>query len=251
MKRRVFAWREFQSWSQLLQRSVRALCDPRMKGILLKGKGRVAFDAASLDWLQDAGHMVHGQIFDARETLFQAFTDIYSVVRLYHGTRVDDPMSFYETGILPSDIEMLNQRAFRLFGESPQVVQTIQDLRSIGYTAHSEGKIYVCLDPCACLTYDYCWRGSEYLSTIANRVGKPEKIKASGTPILLGVDIAAEELGNEKMNSIAGKAIGSLYRNWLKPGSIKVPIDFGFALLKPVLPKQIRELIQLQEKPIK
>jgi hypothetical protein len=121
-------------------------------------------------------------------------------------------------------------------------------LKLYGYAAHNAGKIFVCLDPCACLTYDYCWRGSEYLSTIANRVGKPETIKASGTPILLGFDVTAEELGKEKMNSIAGKAIGSLYQNWRKPGSIKVPIDFGFPLFKPVLPKQIREVTPLKAK---
>ena len=149
---------------------------------------------------------------------------------------------------MPSNIEALNGRAFRLFGECEEVSRAINDLKLSGYTAHNAGKIFVCLDPCACLTYNYCWHGSEYLRTIANRVGKLEKIKASGTPTLLGFDVTVEEIGEEKVNSIAGKAIGSLYENWRKPGSIKVPIDFGFALLKPVRPNQIREVTRLKEK---
>jgi hypothetical protein len=47
--------------------------------------------AASLDWLQHAGYKVHGPNFDARETLFAEFNGIYSAVRFYDGTRVEDP----------------------------------------------------------------------------------------------------------------------------------------------------------------
>jgi hypothetical protein len=218
-----------------------------MKNILLKGKERIAFDEASLDWLQDAGYTVHGQTFDARETLYREFASIYSAVRLYHGTRVENPASFFETGILLSDIEALNNRAFQLFGEGPEIAQVIKDLKSCGYTAHNEGKMFVCLDPCECLAYNYCWQGSEYLRAIANRVGKPEKIKASGKPTLIGFDITAQELG-ENIKSVARYAIGSLYRNWRNPGSIKRYVECSFSLFKPVLPKQIREVRELKEK---
>jgi hypothetical protein len=124
-----------------------------MKGILLKGKGRVAFDAASLDWLQDAGHMVHGKTFDARETLYREFASIYSAVRLYHGTCAENPTSIYETGILLSDIEALTKRAFQLFGEGSEVAQVIKELKSCGYASKNAGKIFACLDPCECLAY--------------------------------------------------------------------------------------------------
>jgi hypothetical protein len=107
---------------------------------------------------------------------------------------------------------------------------------------------FVCLDPCACLTYGYCWRGSEYLRTIGNRVGKPEKIRATGTPTLLGFDVTIEELGEEQINSIAGQAIGLLYENWRRPDSIKRAVDFGFPLFKPVMPYQIREVLPLEDK---
>jgi hypothetical protein len=36
--------------------------------------------------------------------------------------------------------------------------------------------------------------------------------------------------------------------SFIKPGSIKVPIDFGFPLFEPVLPKQIREVTALKVK---
>ena len=73
--------------------------------------------AASLDWLQHAGYKVHGPNFDARETLFAEFNGIYSAVRFYDGTRVEDPALFSVTGILPSDIEELDKRALKMFGE--------------------------------------------------------------------------------------------------------------------------------------
>jgi len=55
-----------------------------------------------------------------------------------------------------------------------------------------------------------------------------------------------DEVGEEKVRSIAGKAIGSLYENWKRPGSIKAPVPFGFALLKAVSPKQIRDSLALK-----
>jgi hypothetical protein len=73
--------------------------------------------ATSLDWLQHAGYKVHGPNFDARETLFAEFNGIYSAVRFYDGTRVEDPALFSVTGILPSDIEELDKRALKMFGE--------------------------------------------------------------------------------------------------------------------------------------
>lgn len=220
-----------------------------MKKILLRS--RVAFDAASLDWLQNAGRIVHGKTFDARKTLFAGFTDLYSAVRLYHGTRVEDFASFHESGILPSNIERLNESALQIFGDGAEVVQIINDLKASGYSEHNTGKVFACLDPDECLTYNYCWAGSEYLRVVANRLGKPEKLRESGTPTLLGFDVPVDELGEEKVRSIAGKAIGSLYENWKRPGSIKAPVPFGFALLKAVPPKQIREVRRLQESPIK
>ncbi|HEV3210587.1 MAG TPA: hypothetical protein VGY91_10010 [Chthoniobacterales bacterium] len=216
-----------------------------MKSILLKA--RVAFDAASLDWLQDAGHKVHGHAFDARETLFTGFKGIYSALRLYHGTRIEDPALFTVTGILPSNIVGLNKRAVQLFGESPELREIIKELR--WYTEHNVDRIWVSLDPCQCLKYEYCWRGSEYLSGIANRLEMAEKIKNCGTPTLLEFDVSVEEVGDDQVNRIAKRAIGALYENWDRPGSIKAPVPFDFELLKPVLPEQIRKIRQFRERP--
>ena len=199
----VFVWREFRSWSRLIQTRMPELFSPQMKSRLLEGK--VAFDAASLDWLQDAGHKIYGQNFNARKILFAGFASIYSVVRLCHGTRAEDPASFYQSAILPSNIEKLNQRAIQLFGDSPKVMETIKSLE--WYTEHNAGRIWTCLDPCECLIYDYCWKGSEYLRTIANHVGMPEKVRSLGTPTLLEFDVSVKEIGEDKVNSIAGTAI--------------------------------------------
>ena len=40
-------------------------------------------------------------------------------------------------------------------------METIKSLE--WYTEHNAGRIWTCLDPCECLIYDYCWKGSEYL----------------------------------------------------------------------------------------
>jgi hypothetical protein len=242
--RKVFEWRRFRSWSLSIQRKIPALFDARMKELLVKSKA--SFGDASRQWLIDASRKVNGQSFNALEELIEAFSSIYSAVRLYHGTRVEDPEVFRRIGIIPSDIQALNRRASEVFGESERLYQAIEELQDSEYANHNKGKIFVCLDPEECLTYEYCWRGSEYLRTIGNRIGKSEILGTVGAPILLGFDLSTEELGLEIVRSIAGQAVGSIYENWRKPGNFKRPIPFGFGVTNPVLPWQIKEVRLLQ-----
>jgi hypothetical protein len=244
MDRKVFEWRSFRSWSLSIQRKIPALFDARMKELLVKSEA--SSGDASLQWLIDAARKVNGQLFNATDELIASFSSIYHAIRLYHGTRVEDPEIFRQTGIMLSNLDELNRRALELFGKTPQVCQAVKELRDSEYVKHNTGKIFVCLDPKACLKYDYCWLGSEYLRTVANRVGKSEILAAIGTPTVLSFNISLEDLGAETVGSIAGLAIGSIYKNWRKPGSNKYPIDFGFGLTNPISPTQIREVRRLQ-----
>jgi hypothetical protein len=192
---------------------------------------------------RDAAQEVHGEVFDPGKVLFDSFKSIYSAVRLYHGTRVDDPGRFWSSGILLSDIHKLKQRTFELFGTNEIVSRAMRETDVEEYAEYNTGKIFVCLDPCQCLYGHYYRRGSEYVQAIARRINRLEVIEATGTSTLVSFDIAIGKLSENDLNSIARNAIGSIYRNWRRPGNIKRVLECSFSISEPVLPIQIREVI--------
>jgi hypothetical protein len=89
--------------------------------------------AASLDWLQHAGYKVHGPNFDARETLFAEFNGIYSAVRFYDGTRVEDPALFSVTGLD--------------YGSETPLRELVSPPSLLSYVPLRSGRMLVCLSP--------------------------------------------------------------------------------------------------------
>jgi hypothetical protein len=199
---------------------------------------------ARLDWLDDAFVAVHDDFIDANYYAAKQFTEVYSLIRFYHVTRVEDPDFFRLNGIPLSDIDYLNERAFAIFGREDSVTTAIQDLARNEYADHNRGKVWSCLDKLELETVSghYLKYDPEYIQAVGGKLRRKDKLRSVGIPTLIGFDVGVADLTESDLHSVVNTAIGAIFENWQGATLLANPLNFGLSFQSPISPAQIREI---------
>ena len=181
-RRRLFIWRRFAEWiPPILDWSQRAIPSE-------------ALEAAQID--PDKYFYGNSDSAGVSVELARRFSNAYSRIRLFHACRPTDIGSYFQNGLRPLSIHMMNDRAKGLFlsGGFPDITEgrlhdAITDLKG----DRRDGKLYLCLDDVELVNYapHYHQYGSEYLHAIAVRLSKDcvRALQSLGTPTIFVCDV--------------------------------------------------------------
>lgn len=182
-----------------------------------------------------------------KEILYSSYTHVVG----YHGCRPRDPLSYQTKGIVPSNRESLISEACSLF---EGIEGFDKALRAIGedYLIHNEGKVGLLYS--ALLANDEHNRyteGSEFIRSIANRLGSVAKTRyaKTGTPTLIKCVIPVDWLDNHTTFPTSGgysnTVIEALIRMHQWPDDSFFGFNGGYMLTRAIPPESILDFIDM------
>jgi hypothetical protein len=198
-KKRVLIWNQRWAWERVFRR---LLADKITDAVIaeVKRTSPQYISDGYFTWLNTlVATVTHQSPVDIPTFLAARLANYYDYVVAFHGTRSDSAADFLARGIMLSDRKVLEQRALERFGDNDAVKKAIVELRQSGYEWHNHGKIFLSLTKAACVNeHDhYMLHGSEYLATIANRLGQGAEFETVGKPLIVECLIPRSALDSE------------------------------------------------------
>lgn len=133
-----------------------------------------------------------------RDEAEKTWRDAFSRAYLYHACRIADARSYLDHGLRPTRISDLDDLAFSLFRDSPELRLAIEELRVSGYANHNDGKVFFFFARSGAVHVGegYHSAGSEYLRALANRVGPAAQriLIDNGRPAVVRAKIEVDAL---------------------------------------------------------
>jgi hypothetical protein len=183
----ILNWAQRSKWTPVFRSLLNdKLTDATVENLKQHAPTHIADD--SFRWLNTAVAEITRQPYvDIPIILARRLENYYESIVAFHGTRSSSASDFLVRGIKLSDSKHLEQRAIEQFGDTNVVRNAILDLRQSGYESHNHGKVFLCLTKRACL-HDhphYMLEGSEYISAIANRIGRLVAAEPNEKPLII------------------------------------------------------------------
>ena len=248
-KKRVFRWTQRWAWELIFRRILTGMINEVVIAEARRGGPRHLSDD-NFEWLNTLVATVTRQSpVDIPTFLETRLSNYYDFIVAFHGTRSDSAADFLTHGIRLSDREVLEQRVLERFGDNDAVRNAIAELRQSGYERHNHGRIYLSLTKAACVNehIHYMLHGSEYLATVANRLGRSAEIKTVGRPLIVECLIPQNALGSEFWRGRSFAMLEDYFARVLRPSERRQVRTSCVVVTQPILAQNILRVHEFAE----
>jgi len=198
-------------------------------------------------------HDTYLEIYDIKELVgesiinevFDFISEYYSDIVFYHATATNDLNSYLENGLIPMNVERMNQYARDIFNEKDfpeinnEIFQKALDAQNI---ERRKGIICFAFDKDELLednSSHYLIYGSEYVMNISQYLGTeaneyPKYLEEKLTPTILKCKISTTDLDKEIIKSISDNIIIRYFENIIYTNE-KLPVIY----INPYLEKAL------------
>lgn len=177
--------------------------------------------------------------------VFDFISKYYNGIVFYHATATNDLNSYLENGLIPMNVERINQYARNIFNEKdfPEITDDIfQKALDKQDTERREGIICFVFDKNESFEEDsshYLIYGSEYVMHISQHLGKsvnqyPKYLENKLTSTLFKCKISTSDLDDEIIKSISDNILVRYFENIIYPNE-KLPVVY----INPYLEKRL------------
>ncbi len=252
-KKRVFNWSQRRAWERVF---CHLLADKINEAVIAEAR-RINPRYLSDDyfaWLNTlVATVTHQSPVDIPTFLGTRLSSHYDFIVAFHGTKSDSAADFLTHGIRLSDRKILEQRALERFGDNNAVRNAIAELRQSGYEWHNHGKIYLSLTKAACVNEHshYMLYGSEYLATIANRLGRSVELETVGKPLIVECLIPQVALDSEFWRGRSFALLEDYFTRLLRPSERRQVRTSCVVVTRPIPAENIlrvHEFIEVKRK---
>lgn len=221
MTRIVLDWRKRDEWLAELSTYAGHLLTPAMKRKLAAKKPKCWSD--DMSWLPYPEHLV--------PEFIGCFTSHYTHFKAFHGCRPITLSSYFENGLTGQDSEKLFRSFRELYSDVPSadLDAAIEKFSERG--SRERGAVWLVGDDRELVEEygHYVIQGSEFLMALASALGHSSsgedyrfRLRDSGIPTVLEVDIPIEILGGDDLQEVAKMVLSE----W---GQTVTGLDLGFS----------------------
>lgn len=204
------------------------------------------FVSDNLSWLNNAVSKVRGiSLPDCGAVLTDRLATHFEFIRAFHGCRAVTTTSYQTKGIIACDPAALDQLAHELFGNRELIQQAIQELaksdRNFSYREHNQGKVWFCLEAEELTEFcgHYLLSGSEYLQSIASRIGDRDTLRQRGRATIIECDVPVADVPKDTLSELAGVILEMIAEKYcVRPYQPEI-LGFGFCINTHLAPENI------------
>jgi hypothetical protein len=241
---KVFKWSRKSEWRKTFFDLMDDFADEQVLVETKKFK-KASFSIEDISWFNEIISRIKGLQTDVQIRLAETLQKYYDFAIAFHGCRPSSVESYEKQGLRLSDTNELRRIATELFGDTPRLHESFQELQNGygGYESHNTRKIYFSLTKHTLLNEwnGYLLNGSEFLAAIANRLNATDKLIGRGKPVILECLISREQLDFGFWKSIAAYEIEDVLNKILFPNvEYKRRVSTGFYISSTISPERLK-----------
>ncbi|MGD0206592.1 MAG: hypothetical protein ABSC89_03155 [Verrucomicrobiota bacterium] len=241
---KVFKWSRKSEWRKTFFDLMDDFADEQVLVETQKFE-KARFSIEDISWLNEIISRIKGPQTDVQIRLAERLQKYYDFAIAFHGCRPSSVESYKKQGLRPSDTNELRRIATELFGDTPRLHESFQELQNGygGYESHNNGKIFFSLIKHTLLNEwnGYLLNGSEFLAAIANRLNVTDKLIGYGKPVIVECLISREQLDFSFWKSIAAHEIEDVLNKILFPNAeCKRRVSTGFYISSAIPPERLK-----------
>lgn len=243
----ILHWQDFTSWRDVVWNLMDDVLTDRVKSAFLKDPPEYIV-GDDLSWLDEIILDVLDEKVDSKELMADRLEDHYKAFRVFHGTRTENPGSYYEKGVTPLDPENMHQKARDVFlgGRYPELTNDHLEkaIAAVGHELRSrrvyfEANEKLLIGQCG----HYMLYGSEYLACIAVNLPSSyyqRELKKIGKPVMFVCDVPIEMISGNVILELAGRCLQLVFEDLLyhDVGNDDLGL-FGFCIHQKLSPQNI------------